>query len=187
MTSFDKPVHVGMSAREYEEAVKMGGKTAPVERPQEPPMPVDLEALERLRAEATGFEWSYVASTEHHGPYVAAFSGDICDCYAMSNPNSLSVRNGGTSRPVPHQGEKADANARFIAHAANELPAMIAEMRSMRERLSKAEEALAEERERCAKVIEDHPFPTQFSPALWGIEKTMLAAAIRAQPPEQER
>lgn len=32
MTSFDKPIHVGMTAREYEEAVKMDGKTAPSER-----------------------------------------------------------------------------------------------------------------------------------------------------------
>lgn len=62
--------------------------------------------------------WEYVPSTEHHGPYVAApFGGDVADCYVMSNPTLLSERNGGKSRPIPHQAEAADANARLIAAA----------------------------------------------------------------------
>lgn len=62
--------------------------------------------------------WEYVPSTEHHGPYVAGpFSGDICDCYTMSNPHALSVLNGGDSQPIHFQGDSADANARLIAAA----------------------------------------------------------------------
>lgn len=62
-------------------------------------------------------EWDYVRGTEHHGPYVAGISGDICDCYAMSNPMHASVRNGGDSHPINHQGKDAEANARLIAAA----------------------------------------------------------------------
>ena len=62
--------------------------------------------------------WEYVASTKDHGPYVASnFGSDVCDCYTMSNPSALSVRNGGDSRPVHFLGEMADANARLIAAA----------------------------------------------------------------------
>jgi hypothetical protein len=62
--------------------------------------------------------WEYVPSTEHHGPYVSGpFGGDVCDCYVMSKPSELSTRNGGASRPIHHQGEEADANARLIAAA----------------------------------------------------------------------
>jgi len=72
--------------------------------------------------------WEYVPSTEHHGPYVTTGGegfGDIADCYAMSDPSSWSVRNGGTSRPINHQGELADANARLIASAPALLEALI--------------------------------------------------------------
>ncbi len=69
--------------------------------------------------------WEYIASTEHHGPYVSGpFGGDICDCYAMSNPSALSVRNGGDSKPIPFQHEHADANARLIAAAPDLLEAL---------------------------------------------------------------
>lgn len=62
--------------------------------------------------------WEYVPSNEHHGPYVAApYGGDICDCYVMSDPSSLSVRNGGPSKPIHLQSGAADANARLIAAA----------------------------------------------------------------------
>lgn len=62
--------------------------------------------------------WEYVPSTEHHGPYVSGpWGGDICDCYTMTDTSGWSVRNGGTSRPVNHQGDMADANARMIASA----------------------------------------------------------------------
>lgn len=62
--------------------------------------------------------WEYVPGTEYHGPYVSGpLGGDVCDCYAMSNPAALSVRNGGSSQPIWHQAERADANARLIAAA----------------------------------------------------------------------
>jgi len=66
----------------------------------------------------TAGPWEYVPGTEHHGPYVTGpWGGDICDCYTMSNPMAASVRNGGTSFPINHQGERAEANARLIAEA----------------------------------------------------------------------
>lgn len=66
----------------------------------------------------SSWPWEYIPGTEHHGPYVAGlYGGDICDCYAMSNPLALSQRNGGTSKPIWHQAEYADANARLIAAA----------------------------------------------------------------------
>ena len=62
--------------------------------------------------------WEYVPSTKDHGPYVTSqFGSTICDCYVMSNPNALSVRNGGDSRPIHHLHEMADPNARLIAAA----------------------------------------------------------------------
>lgn len=62
--------------------------------------------------------WEYVASTKDHGPYVSGpWGGDICDCYVMSNPQSPAVCNGGDSRPVHHQADRADANAKLIAAA----------------------------------------------------------------------
>ncbi|MDW9528106.1 hypothetical protein RWE87_05100 [Sinorhizobium meliloti] len=70
--------------------------------------------------------WGYVASTENHGPYVANEwgYGDICDCYTMSDPNSLSIRNGGHSKPIHFHNEEADANARLIAAAPDLLAAL---------------------------------------------------------------
>ena len=68
--------------------------------------------------------WEYVASTEHHGAYVAGPYGDICDCYTMSTPLAASLRNGGDSYPVPFQGEDMDQNARLIAAAPEMLEAL---------------------------------------------------------------
>src|SRR6185312_446312 len=66
----------------------------------------------------TAGPWEYVPGTEHHGPYVVnMWGGDICDCYTMSNLAAASVRNGGTSYPINHQGEAAEANAQLIAEA----------------------------------------------------------------------
>lgn len=68
--------------------------------------------------ERTPGPWEYVPSNEHHGPYVCGpWGGDVCDCYTMSNPSALSVRNGGDSKPIHFFGEMADANARLIALA----------------------------------------------------------------------
>lgn len=62
--------------------------------------------------------WEYIASTEHHGAYVAnSYGGTVCDCYEMSDPSAASVRNGGTSRPIPFA--DMDANARLIVTAVN--------------------------------------------------------------------
>lgn len=79
-------------------------------------------------SEHTPGPWEYVPSTEHHGAYVAGpFGGDLCDCYTMSNPSSLSVRNGGDSKPIPFCGDEMDANARLIAAA----PDLLAALRDM--------------------------------------------------------
>lgn len=61
--------------------------------------------------------WEFVAGNEHHGPYVYGPFGDICDLYVMSNPAALSIRNGGTSHPIWHEPDHAQANARLIASA----------------------------------------------------------------------
>lgn len=69
--------------------------------------------------------WEYVPSNEHHGPYVAGpFGGDICDCYTMSHPALFSTANGGPSKPIHHQQEAADANARAIAALPDVLEAL---------------------------------------------------------------
>lgn len=83
--------------------------------------------------------WEYVAGTQHHGPYVSSsLGGDICDCYCMSNPAAASVLNGGTSYPVNHQGENADANARLIAAA----PDMLAALRLAETAMAKASDLI---------------------------------------------
>ncbi len=68
--------------------------------------------------------WEYVQSTEHHGPYVVhKFGPTVCDCYTMTQPGELSVRNGGASKPVHFMADEADANARLIAAAPDLLEA----------------------------------------------------------------
>lgn len=77
--------------------------------------------------------WDYIPSTEHHGPYVTGpFGGDVCDCYAMSNPSAFSVRNGGDSKPIHFQPDHADANAQLIAQS----PALYDELRKCADMLS---------------------------------------------------
>lgn len=68
--------------------------------------------------------WEVVAGTDHHGAYIVCASGlDVCDLYAMSNPNSLAICNGGDSRPVPFM--DMDANARLIVEAVNSHAALV--------------------------------------------------------------
>ena len=72
---------------------------------------------DEMMAHAPG-PWEYVASTEHHGPYVEGpHGGTICDFYTMSKPTDLSVRNGGESKPLNFFGDLADGNARLTAAA----------------------------------------------------------------------
>lgn len=86
--------------------------------------------------------WHYIASTKHHGPYVTAdYGGDVCDCYTMSDLATASVRNGGTSYPVPFQGENADANARLIATA----PELHAELLKLRNEVQGTIEAFEDD------------------------------------------
>jgi len=71
-----------------------------------------------------------VEATEHHGPYItSAYGADVCDFYTMSNPQSLSVRNGGDSKPVPF----TDANeyAAFMVRAANAHDELLAGLRQI--------------------------------------------------------
>ena len=100
-----------------------------------------MEAIKKALEGVTPGPWGYVASNENHGPYVCNDwgAGDICDGYVMSNPDSLSVRNGGNSRPINHQHDEADANMRYIA-AVN--PAAISELLSTLESLQRENEAL---------------------------------------------
>ncbi len=78
-----------------------------------------------MTSQHTPGPWEYVQSTEHHGPYVVhKFGPTVCDCYTMTQPGELSVRNGGVSKPVHFMADEADANARLIAEAPNMLTAL---------------------------------------------------------------
>lgn len=72
------------------------------------------------------------------------------------------------------KGEHAEAAhlEELLNRAAAALTAQAAEIERLRE-------ALTAERERCAKIAEEHPWPTQTTEALWPIERTVIAAAIR--------
>lgn len=62
--------------------------------------------------------YELVEATDHHGPYVCtSYGSTVCDFYAMSDPSSLSVRNGGASRPVAFT--DAAEHAAFMVKAAN--------------------------------------------------------------------
>lgn len=75
--------------------------------------------------------WDYVPGNEHHGPYVTSdFGSTICDLYTMSNPSSLSVGNGGDSKPISFLDEMAEPNARLIAAA----PDILTALRAMTQR-----------------------------------------------------
>lgn len=73
----------------------------------------------------TSGPWELVAATDHHGPYIVSEWGTtICDLYAMSDPSSLSIRNGGGSKPIKFA--DADVNADFIVKAVNAHDALVA-------------------------------------------------------------
>jgi len=60
--------------------------------------------------------WEVIAACEHHGAYVTSPWGTtLADLYNMSNPSDLSVRNGGSSKPIPFV--DSEANAHLIAAA----------------------------------------------------------------------
>jgi hypothetical protein len=63
-------------------------------------MTVDMKALKEAAEKAGGAEWDLVEANEHHGPYLVGPAGDVADFYTMTNPQSMSVRNGGDSKPV---------------------------------------------------------------------------------------
>lgn len=75
-------------------------------------------------AESTPTPWELIEATEHHGAYIVnSWGRTVCDLYAMSNPLAASVRNGGTSFPVPF--DDMAANAAFIVEAVNSHAALV--------------------------------------------------------------
>lgn len=100
---------------------------------------MSVEAIKKALEGVTPGPWGYVASNENHGPYVCNDwgAGDICDGYVMSKPDSLSIRNGGDSKPINHQNDEADANMRYIA-AVN--PEAISDLLSTLESLQRENE-----------------------------------------------
>jgi hypothetical protein len=75
-------------------------------------------------SEHTPTPWELIEATEHHGAYVVnGWGRTVCDLYAMSNPMAASVRNGGTSFPVPF--DDMAANAAFIVKAVNSHEALL--------------------------------------------------------------
>ncbi|RUM98988.1 hypothetical protein EET67_04930 [Pseudaminobacter arsenicus] len=78
-----------------------------------------------------------IEGDEHHGPYIVNnYGADVCDFYAMSNPSSPSVRNGGDSKPVWFT--DAAANAAFMLRAANCHEELLAALKSAEGILSRA-------------------------------------------------
>ena len=74
--------------------------------------------------EHTPTPWELIEATEHHGAYVVnSWGRTVCDLYAMSNPMAESVRNGGTSFPVPF--DDMAANAELIVKAVNNHDALV--------------------------------------------------------------
>lgn len=63
-----------------------------------------------------------------------------------------------------------------MAKFTDELASVLAQARAEGERAGRAAE-----REACARVVENYPWPTKTAESLWGIERSMIAAAIRSR------
>jgi hypothetical protein len=99
-----------------------------------------------VMSETSTLPWELVEANENHGAYIVdAWGADICDCYAMSNPLAASIRNGGTSFPVPFN--NMSANAALIVQSVNDRPALIAERDALRAALAEAHKGI--------KLLED--------------------------------
>ncbi len=73
---------------------------------------------DRNEAHELALPFDLIEGNEHHGPYIVnSYGRDVCDFYTMSNPASLSVRNGGDSEPIWFT--DAAENAAFMHRAAN--------------------------------------------------------------------
>jgi hypothetical protein len=75
--------------------------------------------------------YELVEATEHHGPYVCtAFGTTVCDFYAMTDPSSASIRNGGTSEAISFT--DAAEHAAFMVKAANAHEELLAALKLAR-------------------------------------------------------
>lgn len=82
--------------------------------------------------------YELVEATEHHGPYVCtSYGSTVCDFYAMSDPSSPSVRNGGTSKPISFT--DAAEHAEFMVRAANAYGPMLESLRAIVDRAENGE------------------------------------------------
>lgn len=73
---------------------------------------------DRNEARELALPFDLIEGNEHHGPYIVnSYGRDVCDFYTMSNTASLSVRNGGDSKPIWFT--DAAENAAFLHRAAN--------------------------------------------------------------------
>lgn len=97
------------------------------------------ERIKELRAlcdAATPGEWGLVKGNDHHGPYIeACCGGTIADFYMMSDTSSLSIRNGGTSRPIWFMPEEAQANAALAAASRTAIPDLLDEVERLQAEL----------------------------------------------------
>jgi hypothetical protein len=95
--------------------------------------------------------YELVDATEHHGPYICtAYGSTVCDFYAMSDPSSLSVRNGGTSRPIPFT--DAAEHAAFMVRAANAHDELVAGLRDIERKLKCGQSVAARDAVECLLV-----------------------------------
>lgn len=81
-------------------------------------------------AQVSPLPFDLIEGNEHHGPYIVnGYGADVCDFYAMSNPASPSVRNGGDSKPIWFT--DAAANAEYMCRATNAYAVVVDAMRAI--------------------------------------------------------